>query len=337
MLLTRLVILGAILLSAAKYGFAGYPDAPIFITVPFAAGTPSDTIGRNLAVALQDQLGQPVIIENVAGGGGGRLGAERVRRKKNDGHTLLLHNTQMSSAPTLYRRLPFKPQEDFEPIGVVANVPMILVARSNFPADNFKELLSYLKSNRNKHYLVNAGIGSASYHCGLQLMSAIESDLVVMPYKNTEPALSDVVNRVEMKEEWESKPSKVDLFMCELSTHTIPLIKEGKLKAFAVASHMRLPALPNVPTLDEEGLSGFDVTLWHALYAPKGTPSTVIDKISAALREVLKNPDEKNRFNNLGIELVPPDKGTPESLRKLLKSESDRWGALIQKSGQFAD
>jgi len=315
--------LGAIAFFAAASAHAQYPTKPVTFIVPFAAGGPTDTVARTIAAAMQKPLGQTIIVENV-GGAGGTIGAERVARATNDGYTVLLHHIGMSTAPALYRNLRFKPIEDFEPIGEIADVPMTLVARGNFPAANFKEFLAYVKANKDKVTYANAGLGSASHLCGLLFMSTIETDVVTVPYKGTAPAMNDLLG------------GQVD-FMCDQTTNTTSQIKGGKVKAYAVTTSKRVPSLSNLPTLQEEGLKNFEVAVWHALYVPKGTPKPVIDKLVAALQEALKDPTVKQRFADLGTEPVAVERGTPESLRKQLKSETDKWTPIIQKAGQYAD
>jgi tripartite-type tricarboxylate transporter receptor subunit TctC len=264
-----------------------------------------------------------VIVENV-GGAGGTLGAERVARANPDGYTVLLHHIGMSTAPALYRNLRFKPMEDFIPIGLVADVPMTMIARGNFPATNFKEFLAYVKANKDKLSYANAGLGAASHLCGLLFMSRIETDFTTVPYKGTAPAMNDLLG------------GQVD-FMCDQTTNTTGQIKGGKVKAYAVTSAARVPSLPNLPTMQEEGLPGFEVVVWHGVYAPKGTPKAVQDKLVAALQEALKDPVVKQRFNDLGTDPVPQARATPDALANQLKSEIAKWGPVIQKAGQYAD
>jgi tripartite-type tricarboxylate transporter receptor subunit TctC len=315
--------LGALALVVAASAFAEYPTKPVTVVVPFAAGGPTDTVARTIAAAMQKSLGQTLIVENV-GGAGGTLGADKVAKASNDGYTVLLHHIGMSTAPALYRNLRFKPTEDFEPIGEIADVPMTLIGRANLEPNNFRELLAYIKTNRDKVNYGNAGIGSASHLCGLVLMSTIEVDMTTVPYKGTGPAMNDMLG------------GTLDV-MCDQTTNTTSQIKGGKVKAYAVTTPKRVASLPTLPTLQEEGLKGFEVSVWHAFYAPKGTPKAVIDKLTAALQEGLKDPTVKARFADLGTEPVAQERATPESLKKHLKSEIDRWTPIIQKAGQYAD
>ena len=302
---------------------AQYPNKLITMVVPFAAGGPTDTLGRNLGQAMGKQLKQTIIIENV-GGAGGNIGVTRVSRAAPDGYTLLLHHIGMSTSPALYRKLDYNPLTDFEYIGLVADVPMTLIARGNFPAKDFREFLTYIKANKDKISLANAGLGAASHLCGLLFMSAIETDFTTVPYKGTAPAMNDLLG------------GQVD-FMCDQTTNTTGQIQGGKVKAYGVTSRTRVASLPNIPTLDEQGLKGFEVAVWHAVYAPKGTPKPVLDTLVHALQESLKDAELKSNLAKLGTEPVPQARANPEALRTFLKAEIDKWGPIIKKAGQYAD
>jgi len=300
-----------------------YPTKVISIVVPFAAGGPTDTVTRLIAGPMGKALNGQVIVENV-GGAGGTLGANRVAKSAPDGYTLVLHHIGMATAPALYRKLPYNPITDFEPIGLINEVPMTFVARKDFPHNNLKELIAYVKANKAKVNLANAGLGAASHLCGTLFMSAIETDLTTIPYSGTCPAMNDLLG------------GQVDI-MCDQTTNTTSQIKAGKIKVYAVTTRKRVPSLPNVPTMDEAGLKGFEVSIWHALYAPKGTPKPIIDKLTKALQAALKDPVVKQRFAELGTEPVSEDRATPEALRKHLKAETDKWGPILRKAGVYAD
>jgi tripartite-type tricarboxylate transporter receptor subunit TctC len=301
-----------------------YPSRPISVVVPFAAGGPTDTVARNIADAMTKAMpGANLIVENVAGAGG-TIGVAKVARAAPDGYTVLIHHIGMSTAPSLYRKLSFDPTKDFEYIGLINEVPMTLLARDKFPAANVKELLPYLKANASKVTMANAGIGSASHLCGLLFMSTVETDLTTVPYKGTAPAMTDLLG------------GQVDL-LCDQTTNTTQYIKAGKVKALAVTTTKRLDTLKDLPTLNESGLPGFNVSVWHAMYAPKGTPKPVIDKLVAALQQGLKNPELVKRFADLGTEPVSADKATPEALQKFLTAEIAKWSPVIKKAGIYAD
>ena len=300
-----------------------YPTRNISMVVPYAAGGPTDTVSRILGQAMGKPLGQTVIVENRPSAGG-ILGPEQVKNAKADGYTILIHHIGMATTPTLYRKLRFKPLEDFEPIGLINDVPMTIIGKPQFPAKDFKEFLDYIKKNKDKVSYANAGIGAASHLCGMLFMSAIQTDFLTVPYKGTAPAMNDLLG------------GQVD-FMCDQTTSTTSQIKSGKVKAYAVTSAKRVPSLPDVPTLNEVGLKGVEVGIWHGLYAPKGTPKPVIDKLVSALQEAIKDETVQKRFSDLGATTYPPSMATPAALQKHLKAEIEKWAPLIQKAGQYAD
>ncbi|MDP2603649.1 MAG: tripartite tricarboxylate transporter substrate binding protein BugD [Deltaproteobacteria bacterium] len=291
--------------------------------VPFAAGGPTDTVARLIGAPMSKTLGQQVIVENV-GGAGGTIAGNRAAKSAPDGYTILIHHIGMSTAPALYRKLPYKPLEDFEYIGLINEVPMTLVAKKDFPAKDLKELIAYVKANKGKVNYANAGLGAASHLCGMLFMTAIQTDVTTIPYSGTGPAMNDLLG------------GQVD-FMCDQTTNTTSQIKAEKIKVYGVTSKKRVPSLPNVPTMDEAGLKGFEVSIWHALYAPKGTPKPVIAKLTKALQVALKDTNVKLRFAELGSEPVAENRATPEAHRALLKSETDRWAPIIKKAGVYAD
>ena len=300
-----------------------YPEKPITMIVPFAAGGPTDTVARIFAQSMTGFLKQQVIVENV-GGAGGTLGAARVARSEANGYTIFLHHIGQSTAPALYRKLSYNAADDFTPIGLVADVPMTLVARKDFPAKDLKELVSYVQANKDKVTYANAGVGAASHLCGMLLMTAIQTDLTTVPYKGTGPAMTDLIG------------GQVD-FMCDQTTNTIPQIKGGKVKAYSVTTPARIKALPDLPTVAESGVPGFQVGIWHGIWAPKGTPKPVIDKLSAALQVALKDPLVVSKFADLGTEPVAQDQATPAALARHLKAEVDKWAPIIKKAGVYAD
>lgn len=302
---------------------AEFPSKPITMVVPFAAGGPTDTVGRLLAGPMTKLLKQQVLIDNSAGAGG-TIGAAKVAKASPDGHTILLWHIGMSTSPALYRRLAFDPLKSFEFIGVVNDVPMTILARKGFPAKNLQELIAYVKANNKKVTLANAGLGAASHLCGLLFQSAIATDLNTIAYKGTAPAMTDLLG------------GHVDV-LCDQTTNTTAQIQADKVQVYAVTSKARVPSLPNVPTAHEAGLPNFEVSIWHGLYAPKGTPKPVVDKLTQALQEALKDPGVKSKFADLGAEPASAARATPAGLEALLKSELDRWTPLIKKAGVYAD
>jgi tripartite-type tricarboxylate transporter receptor subunit TctC len=312
-----------LLLGVSQTGAQDYPTKVITMVVPFAAGGPTDTVARLITVPMSKTLKQQVIVENV-GGAGGTIAANRVAKAAPDGYTILIHHIGMATAPALYRKLPYNPMTDFEPIGLINEVPMALVAKKDFPAKDLKELIAYVKANKDKVNYANAGLGAASHLCGMLFMSAIQTDVTTVPYSGTAPAMNDLLG------------GQVD-FMCDQTTNTTSQIKAGKIKVYGVTTKKRVASLPNVPTMDEAGLKGFEVSIWHALYGPKGTPKPVIDKLTKALQEALKDATVKQRFADLGTEPVDEKRATPEALRAHLKAEIDRWAPIIKKAGVYAD
>lgn len=300
-----------------------FPTKQINIAVPFAAGGPTDTLGRNLAVAMTQNLKQQVIIENVAGAGG-TIASSRIAKSKPDGYSLLLHHIGMSTAPALYRKLPFNPLTDYEYIGQVADVPMTLIAKTGLPPDNLVELIAYVKKNKEKLNLGNAGLGAASHLCGLLFMSRIEANIQTIPYNGTAPAMTALMG------------GQIDL-MCDQTTNTTQQIKSGRVKVYGATTAQRIPSLSMVPTLAEQGLKGFEVAVWHGLYAPKGTPKPVIDRLVAALQYSVQDATFKARLGELGAQAVSKEKATPDALAKHLKAEIEKWRPIIQKAGQYAD
>ena len=321
----KLLLAGAALLTATA-ALAEYPEKPVTIVVPFSAGGPTDKVARDLAEALRKPLGGQVIIIDNVGGAGGTLGAAKVAKSTNDGYTLLVHHIGMSTSPALYRKMPYDTLGDFEYLGMINEVPMTLVGKPSLPASNYTELKKWIEANKGKVNLANAGLGAASHLCGLLFQSTLKVDMQTVPYKGTAPAMTDLIG------------GQVDL-MCDQTTNTTGQIESGKIKAFAVTTPKRLttPALKNLPTLDESGLKGFNVSIWHALYAPKGTPKAVVDKLNTALRAALKDPDFVKHEEALGAVVVSDARlGGPEH-KKFVESEINRWGPIIKAAGQYAD
>jgi tripartite-type tricarboxylate transporter receptor subunit TctC len=312
-------------LAIATAAAAAYPDKPITIVVPFAAGGPTDKVARDLGEALRKHLPQTIIIENL-GGAGGTLGATKVAKAAPDGYTLLLYHVGMATAPALYRKLPYKPLEDFEYLGMINDVPMTLVGRSTLPANNYAELVKWIEANKGKVNLANAGLGAASHLCGLLFQQALKMDMTTVHYKGTAPAMTDLLG------------GQVDI-MCDQTTNTTQQIESGKIKVFGVTSSKRLttPVLAKVPTLDEVGLKGFNVSIWHGLYAPKGTPKEVLDQINTALRAALKDPEFIKREEALGAVVVTDGRLAPVDHKKFVEAEINKLGTAIKAAGEYAD
>ncbi|HOB95238.1 MAG TPA: tripartite tricarboxylate transporter substrate-binding protein [Aquabacterium sp.] len=319
------VLIAALAIGTAGAALAEYPEKPVTIVVPFAAGGPSDKVARDLGDVLRKQLNQPVIIENV-GGAGGTLGAAKVAKAAPDGYTVLLHHIGMATSPALYRKLPYDTLGDFEYLGMVNEVPMTLIGRATLPATTMADLSKWITANQGKINLANAGLGAASHLCGLLFQQAVKVDMTTVPYKGTAPAMTDLLG------------GQVDL-MCDQTTNTTQQIEAGKVKAFAVTTPKRLaaPALAKLPTLDESGLKGFSVTIWHGMYAPKGTPKAVQDKLNTALRAAMKDPEFIKREEALGAVVVTDNRLAGAEHKKFVEAEINKWGPVIKAAGQYAD
>ncbi|CAN5158540.1 tripartite tricarboxylate transporter substrate-binding protein [soil metagenome] len=311
------------ILAAGVAAAEDYPTKSISIVVPFTAGGPTDTVARLVAEAMSRDLGQQVQVENV-GGAGGTVGAARVAKAAPDGYTLLLHHIGMATSATLYRKLPYDTLNSFDYIGIVTDVPMTLVAKKDLPPKTYAELVDYVKANKDKITYANAGIGAASHLCGMLFMSAIDTKVTTVPYHGTGPAMTDLLG------------GQVD-FMCDQTTNTTNQIKSGAIKAYVVTSAKRLAPLPDVPTAAEVGLKTFEFGIWHGLYAPKGTPAPVIERLTKSLQVALHDKNVGERFASLGTAPSPDADVTPAALKAKLESEIARWKPLIQAAGQFAD
>ncbi|KRC08644.1 hypothetical protein ASE11_23060 [Hydrogenophaga sp. Root209] len=318
-------VAGLAVLGSSHFAFAEFPDKPITLVVPFVAGGPSDKIARDVAEALRKPLGQTVVVEN-AGGAGGTIGSAKVARATPDGYTLLVHHIGMATALALYRKLTYKVPEDFETLGVVNEAPSVLIGKPGLAANNFAELRQWIASSGDKVNLANAGVGSASHLCGLMLQSALKANMTPVPYKGTAPAMTDMLG------------GQVDL-MCEQATNAVPQIEGKKVKVYGVTSlqRLQLPVLKDTPTLAEAGLPGFNVQVWHGLYAPKGTPPAVLARLNAALKLALTDPDLIKKQEALGLTVTTGERLEPAGHRKFLEAEKERWSQVIKAAGQYAD
>jgi len=314
--------LGAALFATAMLGTApahaaDFPERPINMIVPFSAGGPTDNVARSLSEAMRPTLGQTVVVENKAGAGG-TIGTSQVARAKPNGYDILLMHIGFSTAPSLYKNPGYDPYTSFEPIGLVVDVPMTIIARSDFPANNIKELIEYIKAHKDEVTLANAGIGAASHLCGTMFTNAIGVDLLTIPYKGTGPAMNDLLGK------------QVDL-LCDQTTNTTQHIKAGTVKAYAVTSKQRVPTLPDLPTMQESGYDGFEVGIWHGMWAPKDTPKPVVEKLNAALKAGLADPAFKERMAGLGAEVLESE-ATPEALTAKVKQQVPQWADLFKKA-----
>lgn len=323
----RLLVLATAAAALVVNAQTTFPNAkPITIVVPFTAGGPTDRVARDLAEAMRKPLGgATVVIENVAGAGG-TIGANKVAKASPDGYTVFLHHIGMATSPALYRKLPYSVENDFEYLGMVNEVPMTLIGRPSLAANNYRELAVWINGNKGKINLGNAGLGAASHLCGLLLQSALGVDMTTVPYKGTAPAITDLIG------------GQIDL-LCDQTTNTTSQIEGKKVKAFAVTTAKRLttPVLKDLPTLQESGLKGFEVSIWHGLYAPKGTPADVLAKLNTALKAALKDPDFIKKQEGLGAVVVTDKRVEPAEHKKFVAAEIAKWGPIIKAAGVYAD
>nr|WP_315495556.1 tripartite tricarboxylate transporter substrate-binding protein [uncultured Rhodoferax sp.] len=319
-----LVVVAAMAAVGAKA--QDFPSKPISIVVPFAAGGPTDRVARDLAEAMRKPLGGvSIIIDNVAGAGSS-IGSNKVAKAAPDGYTLLVNHIAMGTMPSLLRNMPFKVESDFEYVGMINDVPMTLIGRPTLPAQNYKDLSGWIAQNKGKINLGNAGIGSASHLCGLLFQNAVATDMTTIPYKGTAPAMTDLMG------------GQIDL-MCDQTTNTTQQIEGKKVIAYAVTTSKPLttPALKSLPTLQDSGLKGFEVTIWHGIYAPKGTPADVLTKLNAALKTALKDPEFIKKQEALGAVVITDKRVEPAEHKKFVAAEIAKWSPVIKAAGVYAD
>lgn len=299
---------------------AAYPTKPITVVVPFAAGGPTDALARVLTARMGEALGQTMIVENV-GGAGGTIGVNKAAKATPDGYTILFtHMGTLAVNIALYKTLPYDSQKDLEPVGLGGTNPMVLVAKKDLPAKDFKEFEAYVKANQKKAQYGMAGIGAASHLGSLMLNSMMKVDVLEIPYKGTGPALNDLVS------------GQFD-YMVDQAVNVLPQIKAGTVKALGVSTLKRLPQLPDVPTIDEAGLKGYEVTIWNGFFVAKGTPKNVIDTLNKALVTALSDEKVRARLIDQAVDLPEPKDATPEALRAQLKASIDKWVPAIKAAG----
>ncbi|MES1978581.1 MAG: tripartite tricarboxylate transporter substrate-binding protein [Pseudomonadota bacterium] len=302
---------------------------PVTFVVPFAAGGPTDRVARDLAEAMRKAIpGSNFVVENV-NGAGGTIGAAKVARAAPDGHTLLLHHIGMAAAPGLYRKLPYKVLEDFEFLGMINEVPMTIIGKPQLPANNYRDLENYIKANSGKLNIAHAGLGSASHLCGLMWQAAINAKeaMTTIPFSGTAPAMNALVG------------GQVDM-MCDQTTNTTGQIESGRVKAYAVTTTKPLSGnklLKDYPTLQEMGLKGFDLTIWHGLYAPKGTPPAVLAQLNAGLKAALKDADFLKKEDALGAVVVTDRRVEPAAHKAFVSAEINKLKPVIDAAGKYAD
>ena len=304
---------------SVSLAFAVYPEKQLTIVVPYPPGGSTDVLGRILAQYMSKDLGQAVIVENT-GGAGGTIGAAKVAKAGPDGYTLLFHNMAQASAPALYAKLPYDPAADFIPIGMVTEVPMVLVARKDFPAESLQGFIDYVRANPDKVNFANAGIGATSNLCEVLMKSTLGASWLSVSYKGTGPALNDLL------------AGQVDV-ICDQPASTLQHIRAGSIKALAVANKERISSLPTTPTFSQSGMPGFQLSVWHALYAPKDTPKSVIDRLTKALNNALKDPVLVRRFGEMDASVATPTIANPSYASKFLLTDIERWKVAMKNAG----
>lgn len=318
-------VLFALALAASTPALAqeAFPSKSLTLMVPFAAGGSTDLVSRLTADGLSKALGQPVIVENVTGAGG-TIASAKLAAAKPDGYTLMVHHVGLASAATLYRNLPYDTKTAFQPLGVLTHTASIFITRPDFPAKDFPELIEYVKKNKDKVTLGNAGLGAASHLCGMLFQTSVGQQVTTVPYRGNAPVLNDL------------RGKQIDM-TCDQATAVTSHVKEGGVKGYAVTSKKRIADLPNLPTADEAGLKGFDLSVWHGIYAPKGTPQAVVDKLAAAVQATVKDPVFVEKLKGINTTAASAEEATPAGLTKQLNGEIDRWAPIIKAAGQYAD
>lgn len=326
----RLLVLAAAAVTLFSVNAQTYPGSkPISFVVPFAAGGPTDRVARDLAEAMRKSMGNGAnfVVENV-NGAGGTIGANKVAKAAPDGHTLLLHHIGMAAAPGLYRKLQYKPLEDFEYLGLINEVPMTLIGKPQLEANTYRDLENYIRANGGKLNIAHAGLGSASHLCGLMWQSSINAKeaMTTIPFGGTAPAMNALVG------------GQVDM-MCDQTTNTTGQIEAGRVKAYAVTTTKPLTSklLKDLPTLQQMGLKGFDLTIWHGLYAPKGTPPAVLAQLNTALKLALKDPEFIKKQEGLGAVVVTDKRIEPGAHKTFVTAEMAKLKPVIEAAGKFAD
>ena len=310
-------------LAALQAAAQNYPARSINLIVPFAAGGPSDALARVIGQAMSATLGQQIAIDNVTGAGG-TLAAAKGAQARPDGYTLLLAHIGQSASVTLYRKLQYDPVGAFDTIGLIAEVPMVIVGRKDLPPKDIGELIAYIKANKDKVTYGNGGVGSASHFCGLLFMSAMQAEMTTVSYRGSAPAMLDVLG------------GRLDL-LCDQTTTTTSHMKAATIKAYAVTMKARLPSAPELPTLSEAGLADFDLSVWYGLMVPKGTPKPIVDQLSAALKNAITDATVVKRLGEFGAQPVTAERATPESFAAFMRADVAKWTPVIKAAGVYAD
>jgi len=318
-LLTALLVLACLTPAVAQT----YPARAVTLVVPFAAGGPTDTIARIMAQAMGPALGQSVIVENVTGAAGS-LGAGRVARAAPDGYTIAIGHWSTHVVNAAVYHLNYDVLEDFAPISLIANNPQLIVSKNDVPAKDLKELIAWVKANQDHVVQGTGGVGAASHIGGIFFQQLTGTKFQFVPYRGTGPMMQDLLG------------GRID-FSFDQAANSLPQVRAGRIRAYAVTAKTRIASAPDIPTVDEAGLPGFHVSVWHALWAPKGTPKEVIDALVGATRSALANADVQKRWLELGQDLPPREQQSPEALRAFHKAELDKWLPIIKAAGVTAE
>ena len=296
-----------------------YPSHPITMVVPFSAGGPTDVLGRIMAERMGKALGQTVVIDNTTGAAGS-IGVGKVARAAPDGYTLGIGHWSTHVVNGAVYQLPYDLQKDFEPVAMIATNPQIIVSKNAVPAKDLNELILWVKANQDKISVGTAGVGAASHVGGIYFQDLIGAKLLFIPYRGAAPAMQDLV------------AGQIDL-MLDQASNSLPQVRGGKVRAYAVTAKTRLPAAPEIPTVDEAGLPGLYIAVWHAIWVPRGTPKDIVAKLNAAIVETLADPAVRQRLADMGQEIPPRDQQTPEALAAYHKAEIEKWWPLIKAAG----
>jgi len=297
----------------------GYPSRPVTMVVPFAAGGPTDTIARLMAERMSRSLGQTIVVENTAGAGG-TIANNRVMKAPPDGYMVAIGHIGTHVLAPAVQQLAVDYVNDFEPVAMIASNPQVIVSKNAFPAKDLKELIAHVKANPEKVSYGTGGPGTPSHVMAVYFGEQVKSPLVIVHYKGAAPAMQDVV------------AGHIDLSFDQAAT-ALNLARAGRVRAYAVTARTRLPSAPDIPTVDEAGLPGFYMSIWHAFWVPKGTPREVIAKLNAAAREALLDPAVRKKLEDIGQQIPPSDQQSPEALRAHHKAETDKWWPVIKAAG----
>jgi tripartite-type tricarboxylate transporter receptor subunit TctC len=323
-LLPLLAFLVGLIGATLPAGAQSYPSRPISIIVPYPAGGVTDTLVRLVAERMREQLGQPVLTENMSGGSG-TIGAARVARAAPDGYTLLLGNSEaFVLTPATMSSLPYDPVKAFAPIAMLPTYPFILVTTNNVPAGNLKALIGWLKSNSSKVLQGTVGTGTMQQLCGIEIQNKIGAKWQLIPYRGGTPAIQDML------------AGQIN-FMCTATGSFLPLVHAGQIKAFAVTAPKRIAAAPEIPTVDEAGLPGFYVGIWNALWVPAGTPKEIVAKLNAAANAAMSDPVFQKKMVELGLDMPPDEERTPEGLAAKRDADDAKWWPIIKAAGLKAE